>query len=117
VAALLRAAARAGSGEDAMTLDDKINGLTVLSANHGEMIGRLSEAQADVAAKQVGLQMAIGFLARILRGIDSDHYRHELQGYLAMLEDALTRDDPDSEIARRVLATVRATLEPADEDA
>ncbi|WP_407528578.1 hypothetical protein [Methylobacterium oryzisoli] len=99
-----------------MTLDDKINGLTVLSANHGEMIGRLSEAQADVAAKQVGLQMAIGFLARILRGIDSDHYRHELSGYLAMLEDALTRDDPDSDIARRVLGTVKATLEPGDDE-
>ncbi|ACA18046.1 conserved hypothetical protein [Methylobacterium sp. 4-46] len=97
-----------------MTADDKINGLTVLSASHGEMIARLSEAQADVAAKQVALQMAIGFLARILRGIDSDHYRHELGGYLAMLEDALTRDDPDSDLAKRVLATVRATLETGD---
>ncbi|ACL55219.1 hypothetical protein [Methylobacterium nodulans] len=99
-----------------MTSDDKINGLTVLSANHGEMIARLSEAQADVAAKQVALQMAIGFLARILRSIDSDHYRHELAGYLGMLEDALTRDDPDSDLARRVLETVRATLETGEGD-
>ncbi|MGY2049906.1 hypothetical protein [Methylobacterium sp. JK268] len=97
-----------------MSAEDKISGLTLLSARHGEMIARLSEAQADVAAKQVGLQMSVAFLARILRGIDSDHYRHELGGYLAMLEDALTRDDPDSDLARRVLDAVRATLESGE---
>ncbi|KMO34742.1 hypothetical protein [Methylobacterium aquaticum] len=99
-----------------MSPDDKINGLTTLSARHGEMIARLSEAQSDVAAKQVALQMAVRFVAGILRGIDSDHYRHQLGGFLAMLDDALTREDPDSDLARRVLDTVKATLEPEEAD-
>ncbi|GJD49403.1 hypothetical protein OPKNFCMD_2133 [Methylobacterium crusticola] len=99
-----------------MSPDDKINGLTTLSANHGEMIARLSEAQADIAAKQVAMQMAVRFVAGILRTIDSEHYRHQLGGYLGMLEDALTRDDPDSELARRVLDTLKATLETAEEE-
>ncbi|BAQ46332.1 hypothetical protein NS228_11690 [Methylobacterium indicum] len=97
-----------------MSQDDKITGLTTLSAHHGEMIARLSEAQSDVAVKQVALQMAVRFVAGILRGIDSDHYRHQLGSYLAMLEDALNREDPDSDLARRVLETVKATLEPEE---
>ena len=60
--------------------------------------------------------MAVRFVAGILRGIDSDHYRHQLGGFLAMLEDALTRDDPDSDLARRVLDTVKATLEPEEDE-
>jgi len=101
-----------------MELDRQIAALAAVSTQHDEAVRSLSEGLAELGAKQVAHQMAVGFLANVLRSIDSDHYDERLGGFLAMLRDALTRDDPDADLAGTVLETVERTLRPAeDEDA
>jgi len=99
-----------------MDLNQQIAALAAVSTHHDEAVKSLSEGLAEVGAKQVAHQMAVGFLASVLRSIDSDHYDERLGGYLAMLRDALTRDDPDAELAGTVLDTVERTLRPAEEE-
>lgn len=98
-----------------MDLDKQIAALAAVTSRHDEGLKALSEGLAETSARQVAHQMAIGFLASVLRSIDSDHYDERLGGYLAMLRDALTRDDPDAALADTVLETVQRTLQPAEE--
>ena len=98
-----------------MDHDRQIAALAAVTSRHDEGIRALSEGLAELSAKQVAHQMAVGFLASVLRSIDSDHYDERLGGYLAMLRDALTRDDPDAALASTVLETVERTLRPEEE--
>ncbi|GJE27423.1 hypothetical protein [Methylobacterium organophilum] len=100
-----------------MDLERQVAALAAVTTGHDAAIKSLSEALAETSAKQVAHQMAIGFLASVLRSIDSDHYDERLGGYLAMLRDALTRDDPDAALAATVLDTVERSLRPAETDA
>ncbi|GJE55975.1 MULTISPECIES: hypothetical protein [Methylobacterium] len=99
-----------------MEPDKQIAALAAVSGRHDEGLKALSEGLSEMSARQVAHQMAIGFLASVLRSIDSDHYDERLGGYLAMLRDALTRDDPDAELAGTVLETVQRVLRPQKED-
>lgn len=102
-----------------MDNDQRIAALDALGARHDAAVASLSEGLAEMSAKQVAHQMALGFLASVLRSIDSDHYDERLGGYLAMLQDALFRDDPDASLAQSVMDTLQQTLrprEPEDED-
>jgi hypothetical protein len=99
-----------------MDLDKQIAALAAVSSQHDEGLKSLSEGLAEMSARQIAHQMAIGFLANVLRSIDSDHYDERLGGYLAMLKDALTRDDPDADLAGTVLETVQRVLQPQSED-
>lgn len=98
-----------------MDLNRQIAALAAVSTNHDEALKNLSEGLAELSAKQVAQQMAVGFLASVLRSIDSDHYDERLGGYLAMLRDALTRDDPDAVLAKTVMETVERTLRPNED--
>ncbi len=98
-----------------MDLDRQIAALAAVTTGHDEAVKNLAEGLADLSAKQVAHQMAVGFLARVLRSIDSDHYDERLEGYLAMLRDALFRDDPDADLAGTVMETVERTLRPSEE--
>lgn len=98
-----------------MDLKQQIAALAAVSAGHDRSLQDLSEGLADVGAKQVAHQMAIGFLASVLRSIDSTHYDERLEGYLAMLRDALFRDDPDAALAATMLRTLERTLRPEEE--
>ena len=99
-----------------MDLNRQIAAIAAVSTGHDEAIKSLSEGLAELSARGVAHQMALGFLARVLRSIDSDHYDERLGGYLAMLKDALTRDDPDATLAGTVLETLERTLRPAQEE-
>ncbi|GEP10297.1 hypothetical protein [Methylobacterium gnaphalii] len=99
-----------------MDLDKQVAALAAVSSRHEEGLATLSEGLAEMSARQVAHQMAIGFLANILRSIDSDHYDERLGGYLAMLRDTLTRDDPDAALAGTVLETVQRVLQPQSEE-
>ncbi|GLS46691.1 hypothetical protein [Methylobacterium brachythecii] len=98
-----------------MDLDKQIAALAAVTSQHDEGLKSLSEGLAEMSARQIAHQMAIGFLANVLRSIDSDHYDERLGGYLAMLKDALTRDDPDAALAGTVLETVQRVLQPQAE--
>ena len=98
-----------------MDPDRQIAALAAVTTRHDEGIKSLSEGLAELSAKQVAHQMALGFLASVLRSIDSDHYDERLGGYLAMLRDALTRDDPDAALVSTVLAPVERTLRPEED--
>ena len=99
-----------------MDVDQRIAALAALTSGHDAAVKSLSEGLANLGAKQVAHQMAIGFLASVLRSIDSDHYDERLEGYLAMLRNALFRDDPDAALAQGVMDTLQRTLRP-DENA
>lgn len=96
-----------------MELNQQLAALAAVSARHDAAVTNLAESVADLGAKQVAHQMAVGFLASVLRSIDSDHYDERLEGYLAMLRDALFRDDPDAALANTVLETLERSLRPA----
>lgn len=98
-----------------MDVNQQISALAAVTTSHDDAVRNLSEGLAELGAKQVAQQMAIGFLASVLRSIDSDHYDERLEGYLAMLRDALLRDDPDADLANTVLETLNRTLRPAEE--
>lgn len=99
-----------------MDTEQRIAALAAVSANHDAAVKSLSEGLAEMSAKQVAHQMALGFLASVLRSIDSDHYDERLGGYLAMLQDALFRDDPDSDLAQSVMDTLQRTLRPQESE-
>lgn len=100
-----------------MDINQQVAALAAVTTGHDEAVKSLSEGLAEVSAKQIAHQMAIGFLASVLRSIDSDHYEERLGGYLAMLRDVLLREDPDAALAGTVLETVERSLRPAtDED-
>lgn len=100
-----------------MDINQQIAALAAVTTGHDEAVKSLSEGLAEVSAKQIAHQMAIGFLASVLRSIDSDHYEERLGGYLAMLRDVLQREDPDAALVGTVLETVERALRPAtDED-
>ena len=99
-----------------MDIDRQVAALAAVTTSHDDALKSLSEGLAEVSAKQVAHQMAIGFLASVLRSIDSDHYEERLGGYLAMLRDALLREDPDAGLAGTVLETVERSLRPAVDD-
>lgn len=98
-----------------MDTERQIAALAAVTTGHDEALKNLSEGLAELSARQVAHQMAVGFLASVLRSIDSDHYDERLGGYLAMLRDALTRDDPDEVLAKTVLETVERTLRPNED--
>ena len=98
-----------------MDVNQQIAALAAVTTGHEEAVKSLSEGLADLSAKQVGHQMALGFLARVLRSIDSDHYDERLEGYLAMLRDALFREDPDATLANTVMDTLERTLRPEED--
>ena len=98
-----------------MDVNQQIAALAAVTTGHDEAVKSLSEGLAELSARQVAHQMAVGFLASVLRSIDSDHYDERLEGYLAMLKDALFRDDPDAVLAKTVMETVQRTLRPAEE--
>lgn len=97
-----------------MDLNRQIAALAAVTTNHDEAVKSLSEGLAELSAKQVAHQMAVGFLASVLRSIDSDHYDERLEGYLAMLREALFRDDPDAALANTVIETLERTLRPSE---
>ncbi len=100
-----------------MDINQQIAALAAVTTGHDDAVKSLSEGLAEVGAKQVAHQMAIGFLASVLRSIDSDHYDERLGGYLTMLRDVLLREDPDAGLAGTVLETVERTLRPSlDQD-
>ena len=96
-----------------MDNEQRFAALAAVGASHDAAIKSLSEGLAEMSAKQVAHQMALGFLASVLRSIDSDHYDERLEGYLAMLRDVLFRDDPDAALAKTVLETVERSLRPS----
>ena len=96
-----------------MELNQQLAALAAVSARHDTAVTNLAEGLAELGAKQVAHQMAVGFLASVLRSIDSDHYDERLEGYLAMLRDVLFRDDPDAALAKTVLETVERSLRPS----
>ena len=98
-----------------MDLHQQVAALAAVTTTHDDAVKNLAEGLAELSAKQVAHQMAVGFLARVLRSIDSDHYDERLEGTLAMLRDALFRDDPDAALANTVIETLERTLRPAEE--
>lgn len=98
-----------------MDLNQQLAALAAVSARHDSAVTNLAEGLAELGARQVAHQMAMGFLASVLRSIDSDHYDERLEGYLAMLRDVLFRDDPDAALATTVLETIERSLRPAQD--
>ena len=97
-----------------MDSTQQIAALAAVTAGHDAGLKSLSDGLAELSARQVAHQMAVGFLASVLRSIDSDHYDERLEGYLAMLREVLFRDDPDAALANTVLATLEKTLRPEE---
>ena len=98
-----------------MDINQQVAAIAAVTTGHDEALKSLAEGLAEISAKQVAHQMAIGFLASVLRSIDSDHYEERLGGFLAMLRDTLQREDPDESIVKTVLETVERTLRPAED--
>ncbi len=98
-----------------MDVTRQIAALAAVTSGHDETLKSLSEGLTELSAQQVAHRMSVAFLASVLRSIDSDHYDERLETYLAMLKEALLRDDPDAALANTVLATLERTLRPEDE--
>lgn len=99
-----------------MDNEQRIAALAAVSASHDASVRSLADGLAEMSAKQVAHQMALGFLASVLRSIDSDHYDERLAGYLAMLQDALFRDDPDAALSQSIMDTLQRTLRPQESE-